>query len=276
MQSEGDKQGKGGVFSGIRDQEGGSGRRADNWKFKEAESETHRRCNPSWGSLGWWDKAREVCQGHQGLKSGVSSARDQGGREAQRERERDGTSTPSPDTAAQPTGRGASPALPLPRDHPGWAWPRRPWCLHTSPSLGLPPPSPPPPPYRRRGSEPRAPSVPQNLLQVYSCASRPSSTQLPRARKARARPGHSRSGYIRSRGGGPLPGLKGGAAPATRWVPRAAPAADGWRCSAPCPARLYPHPPTPPVSGTHRMESAELAFPSSPCTPCPLVPLTSL
>lgn len=148
------------------------------------------------------------------------------------------------------------------------------------------PRAPPPPPYRGRGSKPRAPSVPQNLLQVYSCASRPSSTQLPRARKARARPGHSRSGYIRSRGGGPLPGLKGGArgaprltsrtAPATRWVPRAAPAADGWRCSAPCPARLYPHPPTPPVSGTHRMESAELAFPSSPCTPCPLVPLTSL
>lgn len=84
-----------------------------------------------------------------------------------------------PDTAAQPTGRGASPALPLPRDHPGWAWPRRPWCLHTSPSLGLPPPSPPPPPYRGRGSELRAPSVPQNLLQVYSCASRPSSTQFP-------------------------------------------------------------------------------------------------
>lgn len=188
----------------------------------------------------------------------------------------------------QPSPRGVAPRRPShsPRDHPGWAWPRRPWCLHTSPSLGLPPPSPPPPLYRGRGSEPRAPSVPQNLLQVYSCASRPSSTQLPRARKARARPGHSRSGYIRSRGGGPLPGLKGGArgaprltsrtAPATRWVPRAAPAADGWRCSAPCPARLYPHPPTPPVSGTHRMESAELAFPSSPCTPCPLVPLTSL
>lgn len=201
---------------------------------------------------------------------------------------RDGTSTPPPDTAAQPTGRGASPALPLPRDHPGWARPRRPWGSHTSRGLGLPPPSPPPPPYRGRGSELRARA---SLKTSYKFTPAPPSLaplSFPGARKARARPGHSRPGYIRSPGGGPLPGPKGGArgaprltsctARATRRVPRAAPAAGGWvvvRCTLPC-SSLYPHPPTPPVLGTRGMESAELASPSPPCTPCPLVPLTSL
>lgn len=154
------------------------------------------------------------------------------------------------------------------------------------PEPRTPSPEPPAPAVSGEGERAEGPERPSKLIASLLLRLPPQLHSVPRARKARARPGHSRSGYIRSRGGGPLPGLKGGArgaprltcctAPATRWVPRAAPAADGWRCSAPCPARLYPHPPTPPVSGTHRMESAELAFPSSLCTPCPLVPLTSL
>lgn len=67
-QTEAGRQGKGGVFSGLGDQEGGSGRRADDWELQEAEIKTHRGCDPSRGSLGWWGNAREVCRGLQGLK----------------------------------------------------------------------------------------------------------------------------------------------------------------------------------------------------------------
>lgn len=187
----------------------------------------------------------------------MSSARDSGDKSG-REGGRDGTSTLPPDTGSPAHGAWRLSGPPTPRDHPGWARPRRPWCLHTSPGLGLLPPSRPPPApvASEEGERAQGPGVPQNFLQVHSCTSRPSSAQLPRARKARARPGHSRPGYIRSRGGGPRPGPKGGArgaprlasciARATRRVPGAAPAAGGWRPGAPCPAPVCtPHlPPT--------------------------------
>lgn len=172
-----------------------------------------------------------------------------------------------PSHSARPSRLGQAPPALVPAHLPG---PRTPSPEH---------PPPPAPLYRGRGERAQGPGVPQNFLQVHSCTSRPSSAQLPRARKARARPGHSRPGYIRSRGGGPQPGPKGGArgaprlasciARATRRVPRAAPAAGGWRRSAPCPAPVCTPTYPPPVSGTHRMGSAALAFLSSPA---PLAP----
>lgn len=160
--------------------------------------------------------------------------------------------------AAQPTGRGASPALPLRATIQAGPGPAGLGACTPPRALDSFPRAPPPPApvASEEGERAQGPGVPQNFLQVHSCTSRPSSAQLPRARKARARPGHSRPGYIRSRGGGPRPGPKGGArgaprlasciARATRRVPGAAPAAGGWRRGAPCPAPVCtPHlPPT--------------------------------
>lgn len=198
----------------------------------------------------------------------------------------DGTSTLPGTQAAQPTGRGASPALPLRatiQAGPGPAGLGA--CTPPRASDSLPR-APPAPVLSGEGERAQGPGVPQNFLQVHSCTSRPSSAQLPRARKARARPGHSRPGYIRSRGGVPRPGPKGGArgaprlasciARATRRVPRAAPAAGGWRRSAPCPAPVCT-PTYPPTCLRHPQDGkCGAGVPRSPCTPCPLVPLTSL
>lgn len=186
----------------------------------------------------------KLAKDSRGLDSGVSSARDRRERKANGGRE---------GWAVYTTPGLSSPA------HGAWhlsgpPTPPRPSRLGLAPlgsvSTHLPrPPTPSPetpaPAVPGKGERAQGPGVPQNFLQVHSCASRPGSVQLPGTGKARARPGHSRPSYIRSRGGRPRPGPKGRArgapglasctATATRRVPRAAPASGRWWRGAPCP-----------------------------------------
>lgn len=73
----------------------------------------HRGCDPSWGSLGWWDSARgEVCQGHQGLKPEGSSARGSGERKANEGGREAVMGRPHYPGLRQPSPRGVAPLRP--------------------------------------------------------------------------------------------------------------------------------------------------------------------
>lgn len=162
----------------------------------------------------------------------------------------------APPPAAQPPGRGAAPALPLPRTiqagpGPAGLGPRTP---------PLPPaPSPEPPaPAASGGEEAGAgPTRPLNFLQVHSHASRPFDSQLP-GREGPCPPRPLPPGYIRSQRSRPRPrperrGLRGSRArrAAPLWPRARRPELDGqrggWRRGAHGPTPLstrHPHPPT--------------------------------
>lgn len=142
---------------------------------------------------------KDRAQGYQGTRAAAASSRHRGRRRDGKGGGEDGTSTRPPPA----WGRGAAPALPLPRTiqvGPGRArlGPRTP--------PGPPAPSRVPPAPTASGGEGvgARPTRPSNLLQVHSHASRPFDSQL-RSREGPCPPRPLPPGYIRSQRSQPPP-----------------------------------------------------------------------
>lgn len=210
--------GEGGVLSGIRDPDAaGLARRVGGGGAQEggrtAGSSERSRKSVRGGCPPGLRFPRVVGKNARGEKDCLETPRDwvweasrlRGGRDGKGRR--NGTST-RPPAAAQPPGRGATPALPLPRTiqaGPGRAGlgPRTPPLPPTTS-----PASPAPAESGGGGGVSAGPRRPSNFLQVHSHASRPFDSLLS-GREGPCPPWPLPPGYIRSRRSRPRPGPEG-------------------------------------------------------------------